>query len=82
MSVGGEAGLGQSLLMRRVRSGGATLVSEMIAQRRAQPEPAAFHAEPRQKAGADLDVIAAVAERYFDDAHAPRIRFEAAVSRG
>ena len=75
----------QSRSRQRVRCAalpyrGATLVSEMMAQRAPRPEPRAFASQPGQQTRADLDVVAAIAERDLDDAHAPRIRFGTAVS--
>jgi hypothetical protein len=47
----------------------------------AEREPAAFGTQTDQQTSADLDVVAAIAERYVYDAHAPRIRFAPVVSK-
>ena len=47
----------------------------------AEREPGAFTADTGQDTCADLDVIAAAAERNFNDAHMPRIGLRTAVSK-
>ena len=39
----------------------------------AESEPGASAAQPGEEAGTNVDTITAVAERYIDAAHAPRI---------